>query len=334
MKSQEFEFGKSDDYYCGNFYNFLDKDKAVILAKKCDTFLKNNGFKKFRKVIINSEFDSDNYRETWYIAADVCKLLGITNTSRAVKNFDIDEKRKVRLRLRGGWYNIVSEAGVYRLVKECRKPEAKKFQDYYYKYILPDIAVNGYKTFTPVVDNYIASHPKYSKMSVKKLRALHKQIDKEILQSEINTFCFFMQNKSFNKSGRSISSMSKAEFEKHLENCRLGKLAVTRCAMIVAFSLMYKCDLYEIEECNSGYMGMSEIRRTYSKYGWVSTYYPIHKMYYSLESDDCLTWSVDTLWFKGDMYDVFDLLNVGGDIKKLHVKQNISSTGVILKGVN
>lgn len=77
MKSQEFEFGKSDDYYCGNFYNFLDKDKAVILAKKCDTFLKNNGFKKFRKVIINSEFDSDNYRETWYIAADVFDLLNV-----------------------------------------------------------------------------------------------------------------------------------------------------------------------------------------------------------------------------------------------------------------
>lgn len=334
---EEVEFGEYDDYYCGNVYNFLDRDKAVILAKKCDTFLKNNGFKKFRKVIINSEFPAEEHRETWYIAADVCKLLGITNTSRAVKNFDLDEKRKVRLRLRGGWYNIVSEAGVYRLVKECRKPEAKKFQDYYYKYILPDIAVNGYKTFTPVIEDYIASHPKYSKMSIKKLRAFRKQIDMEIIKDEISTFCYLVKNRSFNKkrNGRSVSSMSDAEFKEHAENCRLGHLAATRCVMSVAFPLMYKCDLYELEVCNNGYMGINEIRRTYSQYGWVTTYYPIHKVYYSFESDkDCLTWSVDTLWFKGDMYDVFELLNAGGDIKKLHVKQNVSSTGVILKGVN
>ena len=69
--------------------------------------------------------------EPWFVAADVCRALGIGNSSDAVKRLDDDEHALVSIEglSRGNdKANIVNEPGLYGLVLASRKPEAKAFK--------------------------------------------------------------------------------------------------------------------------------------------------------------------------------------------------------------
>ena len=67
--------------------------------------------------------------EPWFVAADVCRVLGIANPRDAVSGFDDDEVRKINLNtvgltdgIRGNPNaNVISEAGVYVLNLRCRE---------------------------------------------------------------------------------------------------------------------------------------------------------------------------------------------------------------------
>lgn len=67
--------------------------------------------------------------EPWFVAADVCKALDISNSRDAVARLDDDEKGVVLTDTLGGKQNVttVNEAGLYALVLGSRKPEAKAF---------------------------------------------------------------------------------------------------------------------------------------------------------------------------------------------------------------
>ena len=71
--------------------------------------------------------------EPWFVAADVCRALGIDNT--ATRRLDEDEKAALRLTQtssngteQGRDVTIINEPGLYALVLSSRKPEAKAFK--------------------------------------------------------------------------------------------------------------------------------------------------------------------------------------------------------------
>ena len=71
----------------------------------------------------------------WFVAADVCRALGLGNSSMAVSKLDDDEKMTLSLtdshsNQRGGaqMATIINEPGLYALVLSSRKPEAKAFK--------------------------------------------------------------------------------------------------------------------------------------------------------------------------------------------------------------
>ena len=73
--------------------------------------------------------------EPWFVAADVCRALGLGNSSMAVSKLDDDEKMTLSLtdshsNQRGGaqMATIINEPGLYALVLSSRKPEAKAFK--------------------------------------------------------------------------------------------------------------------------------------------------------------------------------------------------------------
>ena len=66
----------------------------------------------------------------WFIAADVCKALGITNARDALaKCLDDEEKGVERIYTPGGPQNLrtVSESGMYALTMRSNKPQAKRW---------------------------------------------------------------------------------------------------------------------------------------------------------------------------------------------------------------
>ena len=100
------------------------------------------------KVFKNTEFG--NVRTTmldgnpWFVAADVCKILEISNPTDALnKGLEDFEKARLNLGLRGGDTNIISESGFYTLVLRSRKPIAKPFRLWVTKEILPQIRKTG-----------------------------------------------------------------------------------------------------------------------------------------------------------------------------------------------
>lgn len=98
----------------------------------------------------------------WFVAADVCRALGIDPT--AVRRLDTDEKMTLRLMQgesnRSSDTNIVNEPGLYTLVLGSRKPEAKTFKRWITHEVIPAIRKTGVY-FAPNVplDSYMISDP-------------------------------------------------------------------------------------------------------------------------------------------------------------------------------
>ena len=79
----------------------------------------------------------------WFVAADVCRVLDITNTTDAVSRLDEDEKSRFNLGLPGGDTNCVNEYVLYSLVLGSRKPEAKAFKRWLTHDVIPAIRKHG-----------------------------------------------------------------------------------------------------------------------------------------------------------------------------------------------
>ena len=84
----------------------------------------------------------DEAGEPWFVAKDVCDILGHSNVSMALDRLDDDERSKFNLG-RQGETNIVNEAGLYVLVLGSRKPEAHEFKRWVTHEVLPQIRKTG-----------------------------------------------------------------------------------------------------------------------------------------------------------------------------------------------
>lgn len=93
-------------------------------------------------------FESKNVRvlqinnEPWFVASDITKILSLSNTTVALSRLDDDERSKFNLG-RQGETNIINEYGLYALVLQSRKPNAKKFQRWVTHKVLPAINHKG-----------------------------------------------------------------------------------------------------------------------------------------------------------------------------------------------
>lgn len=93
---------------------------------------------------------TDGAREPWFVAKDVCDILGMSNPSMAVTALDKDEVAQIDPKDYLGSenrsnqaVNIVSEPGLYKLIMRSRKPEAKEFQRWVTHEVLPQIRRTG-----------------------------------------------------------------------------------------------------------------------------------------------------------------------------------------------
>ncbi|WP_319567784.1 BRO-N domain-containing protein [Cohaesibacter marisflavi] len=120
------------------------------MLKKVDTTTDLNTFSfqtnEIRVVILNDE--------PWFVAADVCKALDLPlagGAGRYLQNIDSDEKKTLRrsdcndlfVGVRAPSYSIISESGLYKLVMRSDKPQAKAFQDWVTRDVLPAIRKDG-----------------------------------------------------------------------------------------------------------------------------------------------------------------------------------------------
>lgn len=87
----------------------------------------------------------DGNCEPWFVAKDVCDILGITNSRDALTALDADEKGVGNIYTPGGSQKMatINESGLYALVLKSRKPEAKEFSRWVRREVLPTIRKTG-----------------------------------------------------------------------------------------------------------------------------------------------------------------------------------------------
>lgn len=102
---------------------------------KVFTFNENN--KPIRVEVVDGE--------PWFVAKDVCDVLGIENNRNATSRLDDDEKGASIVRTPSGDQQMttVNESGLYNLIFQSRKPEAKKFRKWVTSEVLPSIRKTG-----------------------------------------------------------------------------------------------------------------------------------------------------------------------------------------------
>ena len=84
--------------------------------------------------------------EPWFVAKDLCDILGYANPSKAIADH-IDDDDKLNneslssLGQRGGW--LVNESGCYSLILRSNMPEARRFKKWVTSEVLPSIRKHG-----------------------------------------------------------------------------------------------------------------------------------------------------------------------------------------------
>lgn len=81
--------------------------------------------------------------EPWFVAADVCRVLELSNPSMSVKGLDDDEVTLSQIEGSHRETNLVSESGLYALVIRSDKPAAKRFRKWITAEVLPAIRKFG-----------------------------------------------------------------------------------------------------------------------------------------------------------------------------------------------
>ncbi|MHB1706399.1 MAG: BRO-N domain-containing protein [Acidithiobacillus sp.] len=88
----------------------------------------------------------DEAGEPWFVAADVCAVLELPNTTRALARLDADEQALISIQgiSRGNdQVNVVNESGLYALILGSRKASAKRFKRWVTHEVLPSIRKTG-----------------------------------------------------------------------------------------------------------------------------------------------------------------------------------------------
>lgn len=83
--------------------------------------------------------------EFWWVATDICAVLGHSNPTMAVASLDEDERGLRIAETPSGQQRmvVINEAGLYSLILRSRKPEAKAFKRWITHEVLPAIRKTG-----------------------------------------------------------------------------------------------------------------------------------------------------------------------------------------------
>lgn len=93
--------------------------------------------------------------QPWWVAKDVCEVLGHSNSRMALERLDEDEKGVSSIYTLGGKQDVlvVNEPGLYSLILGSRKPEAKAFKRWITHEVIPSIRKNGMYAKDELLDN-------------------------------------------------------------------------------------------------------------------------------------------------------------------------------------
>ena len=156
--------------------------------------------------------------EPWFVAADVCDVLGLNNPSQALSYLDRDERRLITNEAwrTNGNMAIVSEPGLYSLVLRSRRPEAKGFRRWIAHEVIPALRQSGEYRLAAV--SSVAAVPSGQLLQFFRRDLLNLAIEAEAECEELRPKAAF-----FDRVADSSDSFSLAETAKMLETEGYGR---------------------------------------------------------------------------------------------------------------
>lgn len=118
------------------------------------------------KIFENEKFGEIRVRkinsEIWFVAADLCKILEIGNSSDAVRRINDRWVDKIEIphpqsKTKNIKVNAVTEPGLYKLVFRSNKDEAEQFTDWIAEEVLPSIRTHGIYATDQTIDKIIGN---------------------------------------------------------------------------------------------------------------------------------------------------------------------------------
>lgn len=157
----------------------IHRRKGEILMKNEVQVFQNEEFGEVRTTEVNGEI--------WFVAKDVAKSLGYSDTSDAIKRH-VDEEDKLTRRFTDSGQAremyIINESGLYSLILYSKLPNAKRFKKWVTSEILPSIRktggyvqINREKEF---LDNWLSRFSDETKnVMIKELTATNEKLQEE-----------------------------------------------------------------------------------------------------------------------------------------------------------
>ena len=140
------------------------------------------------------DFNEKNIRvlgtndDTWYIAKDICVVLGFKNVTEALRNVP-ENQRGVTLVNPNTSQNCIkiTEQAMYKLIMRSNKPTAQKFQDYVCGEILTSIRKSGLYKLEELCKDYLNTEDisfshildKENKQLIEELKKLRQDIEEK-----------------------------------------------------------------------------------------------------------------------------------------------------------
>ena len=149
------------------------------------------------KVFNNHQFGEvrvlrDEAGEPWFVAKDVCDILGYADVEVALRKIEDDEKltRKIYAsgQLRKMW--IINESGLFTLILRSNKPQAKKFRKWVTSEVLPAIRKHGLYATPDTIDKIISNPDFGIKLlsELKQERQRRQQLENEVIELKPKAF--------------------------------------------------------------------------------------------------------------------------------------------------
>ncbi len=159
--------------------------------------------------------------EPWFAAKDVCSLLGLDNSRQAVSRLDDDEKGVINSDTLGGKQELtfVNESGMYALIFQSRKPQARAFRKWVTGEVLPSLRKYGYYV-APGAQLTDEQREELERVMMGRMRRYLSRRDYIQVARSTGYPVWFVQRVVAGQAGGHAGSVMLALQERALKNCR------------------------------------------------------------------------------------------------------------------
>ena len=159
--------------------------------------------------------------EPWFAAKDVCELLGLDNSRQAVSRLDDDEKGVINSDTLGGKQELtfVNESGMYALIFQSRKPQARAFRRWVTGEVLPSLRKYGYYV-APGAQLTDEQREELERVMMGRMRRYLSRRDYIQVARSTGYPVWFVQRVVAGQAGGHAGSVMLALQERALKNCR------------------------------------------------------------------------------------------------------------------